>query len=136
MQITNYFKGMTTNERFGRQANRNDSEYSETNNELLYKLKSASTAKSNLNEIAAQIKRPTSRSKKANKNHEVALNKQNTTESYDPVMAMKKLQSRDLRHQDHFRASNCVLMCRNTEIKDQAQLYTLLRRKKTDKIEH
>lgn len=43
VQITNYLKGMTTNERFGKGANRHDSEYSEANTELLQKLKTAST---------------------------------------------------------------------------------------------
>jgi palmitoyltransferase len=36
IQLTNYLKGMTTNERFGRGANRTDSEYSEENDELLF----------------------------------------------------------------------------------------------------
>jgi hypothetical protein len=66
VQITNYLKGMTTNERFGRGANRHDSEYSEENNELLHKLKTASTGLGSQSgeDPALLVRRPTSKSKK------------------------------------------------------------------------
>lgn len=54
VQVTNYFKAVTTNERFGKQSReRTESIQSEQNQELLHQLKSASTARSDLNDIAA-----------------------------------------------------------------------------------
>lgn len=44
---------------------------------------------------------------------------------------MKKLHSREMRNQDKFRASNCVLMCRNTAVMDQAALYEVIKRSST-----
>jgi hypothetical protein len=45
---------VTTNERFGKKSReRNDSIQSDQNKELLHQLKSASTARSDLNDIAA-----------------------------------------------------------------------------------
>ena len=127
MQVTNYLKAVTTNERFGKQhRDRNNSEFSESNQALLYQLKSASTAKSNLNDIAAEIKQPQTRMKKG---ATVNLRKIATAESYDPVREMKKLHSKEMRNQDKFRASNCILMCKNTAVKDQAELYTLIKRR-------
>ena len=57
VQVTNYLKAVTTNERFGKQKrDRNNSVFSETNQALLHQLKTASSAKSNLNDIAAEIR--------------------------------------------------------------------------------
>lgn len=55
----------------------------------------------------------------------------NTSDNMDPVRQMKKLHSREMRNQDKFRASNCLLMCRNTAVTDQAVLFDIIKKSST-----
>lgn len=123
VQITNYLKGMTTNERFGRGANRHDSEFSEENTELLQKLRTVSTGMgSQANEgtdPALLVRRPTGKSQKLNRT---------VTEQkpFDVNTMMKKLQSKEFRNMDKMRVGNCSLMCCHSGVRDQLEIYNFL----------
>lgn len=108
VQLTNYLKGMTTNERFGRGARRHDSEYSEENQLLRQRVKTVTSngIAHSSEDAASVVRRPTSKSRKL-------IKSQNSQDSqpFDPKAAMRKLQSKEFRNMDEVKLSNCLLMC-------------------------
>jgi hypothetical protein len=65
--------------------------------------------------------------KKINKTN--SFQKMTTNENIE--RQMKKLHSREMRNQDKFRPSNCLLMCRNTAVMDQAVLFDIIKKSST-----
>jgi len=53
------------------------------------------------------------------------LNKKGTSSRnpFDAVAAMKRLQQSDLENQHRMKLSNCLLMCKPIQVKNQADLY-------------
>jgi hypothetical protein len=93
VQTTNYLKGVTTSERYGRANNFNlDDEDTgdNNNNELLMKLKSAS---SNFSESNTYVKMPSIK-RQLSRNNTVPKKE----EKFDPATAIQKLQSREMRN--------------------------------------
>ena len=111
VQIINYFKGATTNERYGRGNNRDDSfeESIDLEEVEMMRLKTSST------DDEFEVKRPHSRRKIARAKTEQGF--------FDPVLAIKKMNTkRELKNQYKFRCSNFLTMCRHTRVKSQRDI--------------
>jgi hypothetical protein len=115
VHITNYLKGLTTNERFGRGSHtRKDSEFSQENTELLQRLKTSSTL--NKSDPHILVRKPTSKGNKLQRAITQVTNEDN--KPFDVQEMMRKMRSKEFKHMDQMGCGNCVRMCGNTQIYD------------------